>query len=308
MESIVVRLNKLNDKLHDPLREVWGDTNFTDVTLATSDGQQLRAHKVILASSSPFFKQLLLANPHPSPLVYLRGLAFREVEQVLRMLYLGEVEVLEEQLEAFMRVARDLGIANLFQENNQEDMFEKIDDSANEPQIFKVEGDFSEKTRSGLLALKTSNKRHSAEKNPKASGENIALKTTEEAHSSPLEETKDVNDEAEPQNVAHGETKEVAENEIRSKSVEFGDEPFFICDVCNQGFKSNHRLNKHKEIKHDGVRYECDKCDFQAATRNYLKHHKNFIHEGISYNCEFCEIQFTAPWTMKKHIERKHTK
>ena len=38
------------------LREV---NDFADVTLACEDGQQVEAHKVILASSSPFFQKLL---------------------------------------------------------------------------------------------------------------------------------------------------------------------------------------------------------------------------------------------------------
>ena len=35
------------------------DKHFTDVTLACEDGQQLEAHKVILAASSPFFQNVL---------------------------------------------------------------------------------------------------------------------------------------------------------------------------------------------------------------------------------------------------------
>ena len=35
------------------------DKEFTDVTLACEDGQQLEAHKVILVSSSPFFEKIL---------------------------------------------------------------------------------------------------------------------------------------------------------------------------------------------------------------------------------------------------------
>ena len=50
------------------------DKTFTDVTLACEDGEQVEAHKVILASSSPFFQKLLERNKHPHPLVYMKGL------------------------------------------------------------------------------------------------------------------------------------------------------------------------------------------------------------------------------------------
>ena len=42
--------------------------DFTNVTLACEDGQQVEAHKVILAASSPFFQKLLGRNKHPHPL------------------------------------------------------------------------------------------------------------------------------------------------------------------------------------------------------------------------------------------------
>ena len=39
--------------------DLRGDKEFTDVTLVCEDGQQVEAHKVILAASSPFLKELL---------------------------------------------------------------------------------------------------------------------------------------------------------------------------------------------------------------------------------------------------------
>jgi hypothetical protein len=43
------------------------ETNeFANVTLACEHGQQIEAHKVILAASSPFFQNLLKRNRHPT--------------------------------------------------------------------------------------------------------------------------------------------------------------------------------------------------------------------------------------------------
>ena len=47
--------------------------DFSDVTQACEDGHQEKGHKVILASSSPFLKDLLVKNKHPHPLIYMRG-------------------------------------------------------------------------------------------------------------------------------------------------------------------------------------------------------------------------------------------
>ena len=43
------------------------DNDFADMTLACEDGQQVEAHKVILAA---LFQKLLGRNKHPHPLIY----------------------------------------------------------------------------------------------------------------------------------------------------------------------------------------------------------------------------------------------
>ena len=50
------------------------DKDFTDVTLVCEDGKQVEVHKVILASSSPFFQNILRKNKHIHPLIYMRGM------------------------------------------------------------------------------------------------------------------------------------------------------------------------------------------------------------------------------------------
>ena len=55
------------------LQHLWTDKNFTDVTLVTADNQKMQVHKAILSACSPFFQDLLTTNPHPNPLLYLRG-------------------------------------------------------------------------------------------------------------------------------------------------------------------------------------------------------------------------------------------
>ena len=58
------------------LTDLFFDKDFLDVTLACDDGQQIKAHKVVLSSCSSFFKNILLKNPHPSPLIYLKGVKY----------------------------------------------------------------------------------------------------------------------------------------------------------------------------------------------------------------------------------------
>merc|ERR1712129_318812 len=89
------------------------DREFADVTLACEDGQQVEAHKVILASSSPFFLNLLMRNKHPHPLIYMRGLKSENIMAMLDFLYHGEVKMFQENLDSFLAVAEELQLKGL---------------------------------------------------------------------------------------------------------------------------------------------------------------------------------------------------
>merc|ERR1712129_446000 len=89
---------------------------FSDVTLACEDGLQVEAHKAILASSSPFFLNLLKENQNPHPLVVMTGLKSEVVVSIIDFLYYGETNVDEEHLKSFFAAAEELklkGLANL---------------------------------------------------------------------------------------------------------------------------------------------------------------------------------------------------
>ena len=65
------------------VRSLWKDEDFADVPLASVDDKQVKAHKAVLSSCSPFFKNILLKNPHQSPLLYLSNLHSSQLKQVL---------------------------------------------------------------------------------------------------------------------------------------------------------------------------------------------------------------------------------
>ena len=92
------------------------------------DDQQVEAHKVILASASPFFQRVLSKNPHPHPLIYLRGLKLEDVKAIVDFIYLGQTEVNSEDLGYFLQVAEGLEVRGL---QSQLENKENIDDLKN---------------------------------------------------------------------------------------------------------------------------------------------------------------------------------
>ena len=112
-EKLCLQWNEFKENISSSLRELREDREFADVTLACEDGQQIEAHKVVLASSSPFFMELLKKTKHPHPLIYMRGLRSEDLVAIMDFLYCGEANVLHEHLNAFLVLAEDLSLKGL---------------------------------------------------------------------------------------------------------------------------------------------------------------------------------------------------
>ncbi len=98
---------------------------FYDVSLAAGAGcdHVVQAHRVVLSSCSPFFRRLLsrqAASAGPlaaflHPVIYLRGVSAKDLDNVIDFMYRGEVNVAQDELDAFLAVAEDLKIKGLTQ-------------------------------------------------------------------------------------------------------------------------------------------------------------------------------------------------
>ena len=72
-DKICLQWNDFRENVSSTFNNLRNGKEFADVTLACEDDQQMEAHKVILAASSPFFEEILQKSKHPRPLIYLRG-------------------------------------------------------------------------------------------------------------------------------------------------------------------------------------------------------------------------------------------
>jgi len=116
-EKFCLRWNDFESNISLAFRELREEKDFFDVTLACDDSQ-LSAHKVILSACSPFFRNVLRRNPHQHPLLYLKGVKYKELLSVLNFMYMGEVNVAQEELNSFLSVAEDLRVKGLTQNNS----------------------------------------------------------------------------------------------------------------------------------------------------------------------------------------------
>ena len=96
-----------------------------DFTLATEDGHQIQAHKIILSAGSNFFCDIFLKSNYTNMLVYLKGIRKFELELVIDFLYKGQAYITQEELNLFLETGKELqvkGLQELEQKTNHHDM------------------------------------------------------------------------------------------------------------------------------------------------------------------------------------------
>ena len=121
-EKLCLKWNEFQENLNSVLRGLRNDQDFADVTLACEDGVQIETHKVILASSSPFFMELLKKNKHPHPMIYMRGLKSEALVAMVDFLYYGEANVNQESLDVFLGLAEELKLKGLTGSSTESNM------------------------------------------------------------------------------------------------------------------------------------------------------------------------------------------
>ena len=120
-EKLCLKWNDFQENINSAFGALRNDKEFSDVTLACEDGTQIETHKVILATSSPFFMEILKRNKHPHPLIYMRGIKADTLTATIDFLYYGEANVGQENLDAFLALAEELRLKGLTgsAENNE---------------------------------------------------------------------------------------------------------------------------------------------------------------------------------------------
>ena len=123
-ERLCLQWNDFKENVSSAFGDLREDKDFTDVTLACEDGQQVEAHKVVLIASSPFFLNLLKRNKHPHPLVYMRGLKFENLLSLVDFLYHGEANVFQDNLDSFLGMAEEFQLKGL--DKREEEPVEQV--------------------------------------------------------------------------------------------------------------------------------------------------------------------------------------
>ena len=109
-------LVKRDTHCHSILEELMKDDKYADVVLTASNGNSIRAHKMVLCLASKYFRQVLGRNSNLGncqSVVIMRDIHFKELQDIIKFIYTGEVTVNAAEMESFINTAKLLGITSL---------------------------------------------------------------------------------------------------------------------------------------------------------------------------------------------------
>ena len=225
-----------------------------DVTLVSDDFKQIPAHKLVLSTTSEYFRNILQQTKQSQPLICLDGVNSEDLKNVLDYLYDGEVKIHQEDLDRFLTIAQKLKLEGLLSNESEDDIEEKCQlSNSNENENF-VDEQTAEYTPSRTLKSKRmTNTSTEAKLIVYENGHNIS----EEDHKQRLLENVQVNSDGTS-----------------------------TCKICGKIFGGGHlppshakyNAKEHVETHIDGLIYNCSLCGKTFRSKQALACHKYRYH------------------------------
>jgi len=304
--------------------------DFCDVTLACED-RTVDAHKMIISAGSPVLKNILKLNKSMHPLIFLRNVGYKDLENLLNFMYQGEVNILEKDVANFLKVAQDLKINGLFN-GTQED-------------AEVVEEDKREKEKSTQLISKytlRSSKRETKLDHKTVNEDSSELNNTDfvkeikEILPDPgkitfPEEKKDctqVMDQNIPISLSsnHSSDNQRTENIDEHSSIGGSND---VSQLLTMNYDTDVDVDKsdndrplvenHVKIESQEIFYfqnvvflngrkfyNCKKCNLKLPGKSYLDKHNASNHQDMQLSCKKCNFKAKRKDYLKVHIEATH--
>lgn len=114
MEDGLLSLKWNNHKttFFEILRVLREKANYTDATIAV-DGKFYPVHKLVMSTCSEYFSEIFEKTPCKSPVIVLKDVRSQDMEALLDYMYLGEVNVNQNDLASLLKTAECLRIKGL---------------------------------------------------------------------------------------------------------------------------------------------------------------------------------------------------
>ena len=269
VSQFALKWDSYEENMKTFIGEINRQNEFTDVTLVTGDGQQMDLHRMVLSAFSPVLRTMFGQKSSPNTLLFLRGVSSKCLGAIRDFMYLGEVNILEEDLPEFLAVAKDLQMKGLTHEealgaagvpkkkeakelNRNRQNFDNIDDLDQILQNLETNETIEEETKHHITAE-----------------EEVSSVIAEISNEKPME-------------INNGSISPQGLEEMLSNSmvkIEGG----YSCTNCDkQTFGSKNgrsHMKRHIESKHiTGLEFNCHNCGQKFSSRNNLSRHVSRVH------------------------------
>ena len=260
------------------LRSMFENEEFLDVTIACDD-DQIKAHKVVLSASSPFFRNILNRNPHSHPLLYLKGTSKKDIQVLLDFIYNGETQINQEELEEFMVLAENLKISGLVSDDIAVTDKDEEDNLVHKNRATKQDKEHAK----------------DSEQTP-ASHSDLVIKNTKVHVSKDKDDNVDnlvsfVENDKEISSIADDiKTDENIEVDLHLESTETG--------RINTLMEYNEKVSEL--VAKFGVDWICTDCQYTSRARGAVLEHVD-VHINYLHHCQHCDKSFTRRSSLRRH-------
>ena len=302
-EVLTLSCDNFDRKCPKAFRELWLDQELSDVTLATEDGGQIAAHKVILSTSSPLFKRLLQRNRDSHPLLYFMGIKLIEVEQLLSYIYLGKCDLTQVQLPAFMAAGKLLEIEGLVGDLDNRDGETLTDVKQEEKPVEQLE--IFLQNQNHIAEDKLSNLDTNSTQNMDGGTQNQNFLIDENSHFASKGKDDTMTSQGYEEVAMSTNVKTIATMAAEPNNLTIlGNEG--QCPFCDYRPANRSNIKQHIKNVHQGLKYECSHCDFKSGDKSNLKKHIEKYHLGITYSCSICQKVLNSKDQLKRHVDGNH--
>ena len=319
LEKLCVRWDDFRENIVSSYREFHSNSDFCDMTLVCDDNRQVKAHRLILASSSQVVCNFLKKNQQSNPKIGLNGFKENIVRAIMDFIYSGEANIYKEDLDGFLELSeklqlnglegsydsdRDTTEENIRKQNTLQPLAEMVIAESIFPQSGTIyEGDIDSKKyfKKNLDGLRNEiNEENSlvTHQDGLVNGYGGSFDKSDIFHEF-------LNNEIDHESKAINEIH--VPNYIEPSSIIINDEPNLTVASNITSKELKVKIESLMERTNDKeLIWKCTVCGKLTNNKSHMREHVETHITGISYRCYHCDKYCKASGALRSHISKFH--
>jgi len=304
-EEFLLKWNDHHASFFTIVEDLCRSELLCDVTLACG-GQVFETHKLMLCVCSPYFRALLTARPDKHPIVYLKDVNPKHLEQLLSYMYRGEINVLQDDLGPLIETARGLQIKGLADAGGSDKSSRSTSSKENKT---SSNGETRPSQTPSTKRSRTSTPTPTPTKTPRLADNNVSDKSfrigqvTVEPPTPTVAQYQQEEEEVEDDDG-------IVEVDPRDGNVKqelwianTGEEEEDDYDIPNEQYEQELQAEDEQYIQAGAETQGQQIYGYQNWKGGVTQGHRNDLPEEVlkKYPCEFCQKRFPTPSKLQRH-------